>query len=185
MKKIFRLIVILPFLLSGCFSFYGIGNKIDLNKLPQEASIDDLNLVVDSKQIYPKFGCKVVDIAWYTKDAFDPNGIFGNIYGLSSALTLTIIPYYNRETFGFNAKLVDVVSNKALKEYRIEEIQHELMWIGTSFFFGSLRNYAKFPSPPENLVKEKIYKAFIRQVTNDAHQFPECKKDQTLPPKRK
>jgi hypothetical protein len=179
MKKIFRLIIILPFLLSGCFGNYRIGNKVDLDKMPQEASINDLNFKIDYDKNYsPKLGCKIIDSNWYSSRYF--NDPFAGVYTYISALTLTIIPYYNHTIFGFKAKLVDVTSGKVLKEYKLEEIRYEWMWIGTIFTFDLFdkkkRLYSDVSDNGESLIREKIYKAFIGQVTNDAHQFVECRK---------
>jgi hypothetical protein len=162
---------------------YGDVEKRKSEKVPTEKEIDDIKKSDEFKKSiadYPKSGCFAN--VWITSnELFKEGSIFTNLYGITSELTLTLIPLVFPETSSVKTILTDVTNGKVLKEYKLKERSYHIVslnplaWLFTIGHdgHGGSENSGEYA---KQMAQEKLFEAMLRQVTNDAHQFVECRK---------
>lgn len=160
-------------------------SKIDKlkNIFLTEEEIDKMhNLKISRKDflIYPKTGC-FVDIWLTSHDLFDENSISGTLYGVFSFGTLTLFPYIITTINTVKAILVDVTSEKIIKEYQLKEKSYYIVTLNPLVLLFTLNNVTHSGSEnsgqyAKQITQEKLIKVMQKKVTNDAFNFQECRK---------
>lgn len=131
---------------------------------------------VQKQSLLPKSGC-VLDVEYTGKLGFQTDGIFGNIYGFTSFVSLYLIPYYQPYTKKLNADLIDAKTGNILKEYHYEESVDYWVTSNPIFILYTLTKKSAFDGAQAVFnVESKLNKALAAEVTNDAYNIPECQK---------
>ena len=166
---------------------YGDVEKRKLEKVLTEDEVDNIQNSIELRKSvfgYPKSGC-FANIWITSREAFKEDGVLSIVYGWSSLMTVFLLPYVHPTTSSVKAKLIDVTTEKVLKEYQLKEKSYHvvttnpLIMLVPQVWKKKEVNCSRSESSgscAKSLAQKKLIEAMLRTVTNDAYNFPECKK---------
>ena len=148
-----------------------IWKQVEKFKYPTQEQIK-----AQKQALLPKSGC-VLDVEYGGEYNFDINGTFGTVYKYVSGFSFYIIPYFAPGEKTIRGALIDAKTGKVIKEYEFKEkiVQSKALLPIFWFFYA---HYDSAGSAAQDFFNAqiKLNEALIRTVTNDAYNFPECKK---------